>query len=642
MEINLILTAQTWQLAGAIESSEKHGGVLMVKNAPEHTYLCLTPKQWQVLLKFNQPRTVPQVLEVIIEERLCPALGEYYELILKAVRARILIEGAPENDMTAAVNWPVSLRPARWRWFFWGLFAAGLGATAYFRPLLPGTWYEAVLGGAVWLLSAMAGAAVSASLLRGAGGEIYLRQGWLLDRKDACMFSPSVQRTIAIAPLALLSAATALLAWRHPSWSFVPLFGLLLRLRPVLGGTINALIRVGAERRLSDAEHAFLFPMNRSARQRWKMLRESLRMPTTWMEIGYAVFWTIVFGYFLGGLAETPPWRLAFWESNGIRLGLALAGSLLLLILGYLAWEFSLFARERALARHETFRQFRRRWFGRASIATNENARQRALLRSPLLRQLPPPVQQALARALRPETRGPWRVLHDFDAPIDRVSFILSGKVGVYRRNRAGRRVLIQVLCENDLVGLHAIGDPNRPEFIYRSLTPVLLLRVEAALARELIVARFPAGVIANLVQKMPFLSRISLCQNWHLQSIQRLSEITRVVDYQDGEVILQQGFYSESFYIVFEGQARVMVKGSQVGAIAASNFFGEIGLLQNSSATAQVVAGPGTRCLCVPRQEFLRFVAHNYTVALKLERVSSQRLGHPIFPLTPGNFRQI
>jgi hypothetical protein len=37
-----------------------------------------------------------------------------------------------------------------------------------------------------------------------------------------------------------------------------------------------------------------------------------------------------------------------------------------------------------------------------------------------------------------------------------------------------------------------------------------------------------------------------------------------------------------------------------------------------------------------------MRFVTHNYTVALELERVSSKRLGRPIFPLRQGDFRSI
>ena len=71
MEINLILTAKSWQLASQLERTKAFGGVLIVKNVPERTYLAVTPKQWQVLSRFNESRTVPQVLESVINDRLC-------------------------------------------------------------------------------------------------------------------------------------------------------------------------------------------------------------------------------------------------------------------------------------------------------------------------------------------------------------------------------------------------------------------------------------------------------------------------------------------------------------------------------------------------------------------------------------------
>jgi CRP-like cAMP-binding protein len=644
MEINLILTAQTWKLSDALQCGRKYGGVLVVKNTRAHTYLLVTPKQWQLLQIFATPSTVPKVLERIIEERLCPALGEFYELILKAVRAGVLVEamGVRDDDPVPALNWPVALKPAKWTGVLWFLLAAGIGLTAYFSPDLPLSWQDALAGAGFLAIGVMLGAALSASLVRGMGGEVYSRRGWLLNNVDACMHSPADQRAAVLGSIAPLAAITGALAWQRPEWSFIPLVGLVIRLRPILGGSVSRVLRAGAEKRLADAEHDFLFPPNRTARQRGKLLRRGLSLPTTWMEIFYAAIWTLALGRLVSEMTEVSPWRLAFWQEHGLRLGGAFFGSLFLLGLVYGGLEIYVFVRERALARHETLRLFWRRWFGRGKVATDEASRMRAIMASALLRQLPPATQQALSRSLKPEMIGAWQTLHTPDAPVDRFSLVLSGKVGVYRRNAVGRRVLVQVLCENDLVGLHAAGDPERPEFVYRTLTPVLLLRADWAFAEEHIVGRFPAGAIANLVQKTPFLSRISLCQYWHRQSIQRFAELTRVVSYSEGQVILRRGFFSEYFYIVFEGQARILVKDREVGRINAENFFGEIGLLQNSSATAQVVAGPGTRCLCIPRQEFLRFVAHNYAVALKLERVSSVRLGHPIFPLSPGNFRTI
>jgi CRP-like cAMP-binding protein len=641
METNLTLTAKKWELATELERTRSFGGVQLVKNIPERTYLAITSKQWEVLTRFKEPRTVPQVLEAAIEERFCPELGEFYELILKAVRARILVEPGQTVMPFPAVSWPVALKSARWPQVLWVMFAAGLGLTIAHEPVLPLTWQDAAIGAGLLVAAVLLGSALAASLLRGAGAEVYFKRRRICTA-DACMLAPAGQRLVAIAPLAVLSVVTGLLAWRRPEWALLPLLGLLVQLRPIFGGAVNLLIRVGSGKRVSDAEHHYVFGPNRSVGRRWRLLRRSLGSGGTWLEILYGAVWTLALAYFFGDLAEVPPWKLAFWQTQGPRLGLAALGSLVLLGLIYVGLESYVFARDRALARHETLRQWYKRWLAHKRVETDEGARLRGVLQSPPLRLLTPPDQKALAKAFKPHRVGAWQVLHPADQPVSHVSLILSGQVGVYRQVRSGRRVRVQVLGEGDLAGLHAVADPRRPEYLYRTLTPVVLLRVDWAEAGALIVDRLSPAALTNQVLKIPFLSRITLCQNWHRQAIQRFAELSHVRDYVEQEAILQQGFYSESFFIMLEGEAHVMIGPRRVAIIGGGSYFGEIGLLQNSNATARVLAQAGARCLCIPRREFLRFVAHNYSVALELERVSSKRLGRPIFPLSPGNFRTI
>lgn len=642
MEINLILTANQWQLASQLERTKPYGGVLIIKNIPERTYLAVTPLQWQVLGRFSSPHLVPQVLESIIEDRACPALSEFYELILKAVQARILVTPGQTVAAIPALNWRFTLDPVRLRIPLWILFAAGFGFTAGLQPELPSTlaaWSCSFLS---LVVACLLGFTLSASLLRGGGGEVYLRRGWLICNEDARMLRPAAHRTVTLAPLAVLAAGTGILTWSRPEWSLLPLVGLLFLARPLGGGRCNRMIRARAGRRLSDADHSFLFPPNRSTRMRLKLVRTGLFNAVTWLEIGYAVLWTLVVGYFVGVLTEVPSWTLAFWETQGPRLAWAIMGPLVLLAILYAGSEFYLFLRARARARRETMRQWWRRWFGRKPESVPENERLSAVRRSALLRTLPPPVQFATAKALTLHRAGPWRLLQDFEAPAPKVWLILSGQVGIYRKLPSGRRVRVQVLAEDNLVGLHAAADPVLPQFQYRTLTPVVLLQLDWAQAAELILARIPAATLANYIQKLPFLARISLCQNWHLLAVQRFAEMARITNYHPDEAILQEGCMTEDFFVMFEGGARVMRKGRLRGLVGSGDFFGEIGLLQNSAAMARVVANPGARGLCIRRREFLRFVAHNYTVALRLERVSSQRLGHPIFPMPPGNFQMI
>ncbi len=636
MEINLTLTAKKWQLASQLQRTSSHGGVQVVKNIPERTYLTITSKQWVVLEQFGEPRTVPQVLETGITERFCPELGEFYEIILKAVRARILVEPDQTTVPVFAASWPLAWRMARWPVVLWLLLTAGVGLAVYSGPLMPLGWPDALAGGGFAVAALLLGASLAATLLRGAKGEVYFRRGRICT-DDACMLAPPDQRTVAVAPLALVALTSGLLCWLRPEWSLPSLALLFLLARPILGGRVNAMIRVGADRRLNDASHHFVFPANRTVRKRLKLLALGLRSATTWMEVGYGVLWTLLLAYFFGDLAELPPWKLAFWQTLGPRLGLAIVGSLGLLALVYLGLEIYVFVREHARAWRDWTTLALRRWLRRGEIPADETARLRALLESPVVRALPPQVQQPLAKAMRPLESGPWQTL----ALTGKFALIFSGQVGVYRLTASGRRDLVQVLIEGDLVGLHDLADPARPDCIYRTLTPVRLLATERSGFEAELLARLPLPALTHLVRIAPFLARTSLCRSWHRQAVQRFAELSLIRNYSGNEVILQQGFYSESFFIILEGEAHVMSGQRRLAVIGRGSFFGEIGLLQNSNSTARVVAQPGARCVCVPRKEFMRFVTHNYTVALELERVSSKRLGHPIFPLSPGNFRQ-
>ncbi|HVU17042.1 MAG TPA: cyclic nucleotide-binding domain-containing protein [Candidatus Didemnitutus sp.] len=640
MEINLLLTAKRLELASDLAQTEPAGGVLVIKNVAARTYLTVTPKQWKLLQMFRESHTVPGLLEKIIELRQCPALGEYYELILKAVRARILIDPGQVPVFVPASSWNVQVRPQKIRWAIWILLVAGLGITATKHPTFPPTVLSAVISLLALGIATLAGRALSASLLRGAGGEVYLSRRRLISTIDVCMVSPRDQSVVLLAPVAVVAAVSGFLTWDHRAWCFFPLLGVLLMLRPILGGCVNRIFRARSEPRLSDAEYAFLFPLNRTPRIRWRLLWRSLRNATTWKEIGYGICWTLALGFFVGVLTDLPPWKLEFWTVRGPWLGMAIVGSLVFLGVVYLGSEFYLFARERAIARHETIRLWFRRWFGGKKRPAEVEDRARAILRSPLLRQLPPPDQGELAAAMAPFTLGAWKIIHDTGAQPSHVSLIASGRVGVYRLTQAGRRELVQVLCEDDVVGLHGIADPAQPDFVYRSLTPVMLFRVDWETAKRLILAKVNPAAVPNLVRKLPFLARIPLCQNWHLQAVQRFAELSQVKEYQDGEIILQEGVYNDNFFVILEGHANISQRGAIRGAIHRGAFFGEIGLLQNSNPTAQVTADGGARCLCIRRREFLRFVAHNYSVAVELERVSSDRLGYPIFPLSPGNFQ--
>jgi CRP-like cAMP-binding protein len=373
---------------------------------------------------------------------------------------------------------------------------------------------------------------------------------------------------------------------------------------------------------------------------RWQTLRRALRHPDTWVRMAYGVIWTLALIYAGGRLTDTPPWSLGFWETNGLRVSVAISASLAALGAGYLAWEFYYFLRRHARRLRRGFRLWRSRWFGGRKQVFLEGARLKAVADSPLFRTLPPPERQQLARVMQTTHHGAWRSLPDYGPVPAKVSLIVSGTIGLYRRLPTGHIRRVQVLGEGDVVGLHDLADPKNPDYLVRTLSPVTLLTLDRATAEQIAISRMLRATLTNTILKLPFLRRISLCKHWHLQAIERFAHLSTIIDFPDGAVIFPEDQFNQEFFIIFERDALVSRNSRRLAVIHAGDFFGEIGLLQNSVSNARVSAKQGTRCLTISRIEFLRFVTHNYTVALELERVSSRRLGRPIFPLQKGNFR--
>jgi CRP-like cAMP-binding protein len=650
MDINLILSAQTLRLAPLLKCSEPVSGLRVLKNVATRTYLKVTPEQWLILQKFEKPKMVPAMLGEVIRDRQCLPLGESYELILKAFRAGILLEPGPEPEAVQANDWHWGVRPSVLRRPVVALFCAGLVMALGFHPRLPPTVLDGLVGLALLSAARSFGELLACCMIRGAGGEVY-RPRWrwaalpphfATDQADAVMLPRGEQVIIALASPAALAAAAGIAAWHRPEWAFFSLVGLVLSLRPIFGARLAMLIQVGSARAPSDSEHAYVFPPNRRPEIRARLLRRALSQATTWCRVAYAVVWTLVVLYWIGRLTEIPPWSMAFWRINGLRVAVATCGSLALLCAGYLSWEVYVWARGRARLWRNTVRLWRSRWFAGDAAVPDESARLKLLAASPMFSGLQPAQRLELARKMAVTRHGPWRaLLGNCDIPTH-VSIIVSGKVSLRRRLPSGRTVEVHVIAEGNVIGLHDLADPNFPAYRVRSLTPVTLLTLERPVAEELIVARITQATLADTVLKRPFLRRIPLCKNWHLQAVDRFARLSSISDYPAGGGILNEGQVVEDFFVIFQGDAKVSREGRAVATIHSGDFFGEIGLMQNSSPNASVTAHNGTRCLRIPRVELLRFVTHNYTVALELERVSSKRLGRPLFPLKMGDFRPI
>jgi hypothetical protein len=107
---NLILAAENLQRDPDLLRGQNVRGTFALKRVASQTYLVVNELQARVLSEFASPRSVPQVLERCICERKCPALREFYDLILKAHAAGIL----RTEELCTGGAFTIERPPVRW------------------------------------------------------------------------------------------------------------------------------------------------------------------------------------------------------------------------------------------------------------------------------------------------------------------------------------------------------------------------------------------------------------------------------------------------------------------------------------------------------------------------------------------------
>jgi len=647
MDESLILTADVLSLSPDLSKGKPLNGVFVVKNVKTQTYLAVNEQQWNILNEFAHEQTVPGVLEASIRARTCPALCEYYELILKACRAFILHSDLEAPVRRTAVRWLVPLSYKVMLPLSAILVLASWIAIVRLHGALSVAGPDLALGWVIVCAALSAGYAGAACILRAGGDEVYRpRLCWrtpvphfTADLSDVRMAERPLRLAAKLAVYAPLAgvAAGALLA--HKTWSLVPLVGLLLAQHPFAGGSMAKVLQLFGRRPLLDTDHDFLFQQNR---------RPSARLRTAWRvfdwrmavaRVTYGVGWILLVShvvYEAWGLSlQDTLTNTTYWEKALIGLAVVVLAAVLFGVT-WLFWR-PVWAGWRTL--RQRWQLFWRRWRHGAELIADQATIQRLVRESPLLRRLKPDVQAEFMKELKPFTARAWRTMLSFDEAPGQVGLIISGKATVYRRAKSGRRVPYMRLVEGDLFGVQGMVDSNHPRLEVRAKTPLHALVLPAEVFQQLVIDKLGPVDVFNLAHKHVILQRSELCRAWRPQAISRFTQIADVVSYAPGDKIIRKGGDTKAFYLVSEGEVNVLNGCRRIARVKAGGFLGEIGLLQNSTSTADVEAGEDTRCLVVNKNEFMRFMSHNYHVALQLELISSRRLGHPIFPLNPLSF---
>ena len=647
---NLLLSAEVLRRDAGLARGRRVRDTFAIKRLASQTYLVVNDLQAGVLAEFAEAKNVPQALENCIRERKCPPLREFYDLILKAHRAGILrseelCTAVPATIERPSVRWFASLKPrVSTLLLCLGSLAAVGFAFRHWGAVLPVRWPDALTGWLVVCAALSLGQVLAAAALRGADCEIHhphfrwlsLTPHFAVDQNDACMGGLLGRATVFAVPLLPLAFATGLGLWLRAPWSLFPLAALILACRPVGASPLNRLLILLRRRPLLSTDARPLFDAQLSfaehARVAWARFDPRVAAVQGLASIG----WSLALGCViyrllqLGIMDVLQDWSL--WEKTLLVLATVLVA------LAFL-WIASETQHRVVDALVSGWRRLHLAW-RRVTHRPVDPAADSALIetlirRHPLLGRLDPAVQLELALGCQPFRCGLWHTLVRFDQEPPGVSLIVSGRASVYRRLKSGRKTRFLRLMEGDLFGAHHLIDRDHPGFEIRTDTPLVGLTIPPADFQRLVVGGLGSPAVASYLDKHLFLQRAtSLCAGWRPAAIARFAELAGSTSHSAGGRILARGQEVPNLYVLYEGHARTRDDRRRTSRLNPGDFFGEIHLLQTSTATADIETKDEARSLVVNRLDFIRFMARNHHVALQMERLCSQRLGRPVFPL--------
>jgi CRP-like cAMP-binding protein len=644
-----LLTTSILKLAPELWINRVRAQRVAIKYKPARTHLMITPEQWTVLQYFHEGRRAPDVLCELIANRQSLPLAEYYELMLKSVRTGILhTDGYPVPPVNSPAPWHQRFHPTPV--LFLSLMSFGFGsAFMVLRPLtLPTHAWELLLGWVVVCIVTSLGYAAAASTLRGADGEVYLPRWnkrtltphFVADLDDIMMLPRADEINVALVRLAPHFVAAFAASLYLPGILFPVLLGLMAQLAPVRHSPLMALLRALYREPPLDTAQNVVFIQKQSLAV---LLLARLKFTDKRFLVtcaGYTVVWLLLL--FLAGsaLLQANAWDLLqrFRENGSLHV----TAIILLIIMGAMvagALGLGLWIAIQPLIQWTRKRHSDRIPRDTTLPPTDPDNILKLLAEHILFRELAPPELARLAARLRPESHQPGSIIVRQGEKGEKLYLIYGGTVEVLREPAVGLPESVAELTPGDIFGeISLLRGVVRTRTV-RCSSPAILLTLSKQDFDGLILPRISRDAIETAVQKVAFLKRIPLSSKWSPAAIAAFAGRATFRDFHVGEKLVVHGDTNQFFHVVYEGELGVEKSGREIARLKTGDFFGEISLLQSSTATAAVIGRTQGRCLLLVKRDFLEFVSRDFLIGLQFEEISSSRMGRPIFPLAHAVF---
>lgn len=96
---------------------------------------------------------------------------------------------------------------------------------------------------------------------------------------------------------------------------------------------------------------------------------------------------------------------------------------------------------------------------------------------------------------------------------------------------------------------------------------------------------------------------------------------------FAEGERILRQGLSGSAFHIIVDGEAQVVVDGTERARLGRGDFFGEVSILLGEPPSGDVVAIRDLRCLVLAGNQIEAFLVAHPRVMYRMLQAQARRL---------------
>jgi CRP/FNR family transcriptional regulator, cyclic AMP receptor protein len=122
-------------------------------------------------------------------------------------------------------------------------------------------------------------------------------------------------------------------------------------------------------------------------------------------------------------------------------------------------------------------------------------------------------------------------------------------------------------------------------------------------------------------------LAEVPLFEGLSKRHLRRIAKLARIRRFAPGTVLVRAGDPARSFYVLLDGNARVVRDGRRPLRIGMGSFFGEMALIDDSPRSADVVAEGEVIALTIGRSGFVKLLRAEPALSQALLRTLAARV---------------